>query len=353
MLKKLFLVLVVVLVVFGVSGCISIKKEGATTSNLGGAFVTDDRFETWKHRSQLMTPGETPGSIANTDIYFMRFDPSDEKALYAGTREDGLYYSYNSGAGWMKSEKLPAGFVRDTVVDPKDKCTIYSAVNNKVYKSEDCARTWARVFHSDNNANVVTSLDVDWFDSNIIWAGMSDGTLMKSMNKGTSWEKNNKFVKRVNKIVIDPNDSRVVYVGVIGTGLFKTENKGEDWVDLNKAMKDFKNSKNYYDFVVSTSSKGVILYGSKFGIIRSLDGGVTWAEVKLLTQAGTEIIYSMAIDPSNANYIYYGTDKAMYKSIDGGSSWVVKNMPTTRVAGEIMVHPKNGSVVYVGVKSIE
>jgi len=60
--KSLFLSLLLVVMV-GVTGCITIKKQAVETSNLGGVFLSADRIETWATRSQLMTPGELPGSI--------------------------------------------------------------------------------------------------------------------------------------------------------------------------------------------------------------------------------------------------------------------------------------------------
>ena len=52
--------------------------------------------------------------------------------------------------------------------------------------------------------------------------------------------------------------------------------------------------------------------------------------------------------------MYYSTVKAIYKTIDGGDTWVVKKTPTTRVAGEIMVHsdPEKSAQVFVGAKEL-
>ncbi len=343
---------VVLILIFSATGCITLKKQAAAPSKLGGAFFTDDRFETWKHRSQLMTPGETPGTIGGVDVYFMKFDPSDSDAIYVGTRADGLYYSYNGGLGWMKSERLPAGLVRDLAVDNKNKCRLYAAVDTRIFKSEDCARSWVQIYYTDNAEKLVTALAIDWYDPNVIYSGLSDGSVLKSENMGVSWRMVNQLKKRIFKIMVDPHDSRNVYVGVESTGLFKSMDKGETWQDLNKAMKDYKESKSYYDFDLSVTVKNMIIYANKYGLLRSLDGGDTWLEVKLLTPPASEIIYSLAIDPTNANYIYYSTNSAVYKTLDAGVNWVVKKTPTTRVASEIIVHPKEPAKIFVGVKEI-
>ena len=348
--NKILITLLAAIILVGASGCIKFTKQPTTQSKLGGVFFTDDRFETWKTHSLLMTPGETAGSISGVDVYTMKFDPSDNEAIYVATRADGLYYSYNGGAGWNKSNKLPAGFIRDIVVDPSSKCVVYAAVENKLWKSNDCGRTWQNIYYTDNAEKKIAAMDIDWYDSKTLYAGLTDGSFIKSENSGVSWQLIQKFDTRVNKIIVDPFDSRNIYLGILTGGLYKATEKGKVVEDLNKAMKDFKSAKTYYDFDLSRSSKNIIVYANKFGLLRSLDGGVTWSEVKILTPPATETIYSVAIDPSNANYLYYSTDTAVYKTIDGGKNWVVKKTPTTRVVSSILVHPKEGNKILVGVK---
>lgn len=338
--------------VFGVAltGCITIKKKTTETTNLGGVFVTEDRFETWKHSSLMMTPGETPGSIGDVDVLFMKFDPSDNNAMYLGTRRSGMFYSYNSGKGWSKASTLPDGLIRDLAIDPDDKCTLYVGLAEKIYKSDDCSRTWESVWFSDDGSREVAAMAVDWYDSNIVYAGLTDGSLLKSSNKGETWDLLRQFKNRVHKISIDPNDSRTVYVMVSNIGMYRTPDKGENWKNLNAGMKDFDDSNQALDFVVAKEPKDMLLYASSYGILKSLDGGETWAKVNLNTLKGEERIYDVAIDLSNSNYIYYSTDRALYKSLDGGESWANKKMPTTRVASELLIHPEKGNRIFMAVK---
>lgn len=351
--RKISFGLLLIVVLVGTTGCITVNngKKTVAPTDLGGVFISGDRIETWTNKSLLMTPGAKDGSISAVDVYVLRQDPSDAKAIYMGTRANGLYYSYNEGAGWNKADTLPAGFVRDIVVDAKNKCVIYAAVNNKIFKSEDCARTWGQVFYADSDTKFISAMDGDWFDSKVVYAGLIDGTFLSSSDSGKTWKKLKQFSQRVNKIIVDPNDSRIVYAGMLSVGLFKSVDKGVTWVDFKKEMKAFGNTADFYDFDVSKNIKNEIIYGSKFGLLKSADAGATWTELKLLTKKNTEIIYSITIDPKNGNYIYYGTDKAVYKSLDGGVSWTVKKLPTTRWVGDLLVNAKDGKYIYMGVKA--
>lgn len=346
--KKSLFISLIVLLLFGATGCIKIKKDTVQTGNLGGVYASSDRMETWKHSSLLMTPGETPGSIGGVNSYFIKFDPSDDKAMYLGTRENGLYYSYNGGIGWTQSKGLGTeSYIRDIAIDAKNKCRLYALMGTKVYVSQDCARTWDETFFTDSSAKYTSVVAVDWFDPKVVWVGLSDGSLHKSEDAGVSWRPIKKFKKRIRKISIDPFDSRRLFVGVVDAGLYKTEDKGESWAYLNEGMKDFKGHGEYYNYAISAGSENLVIYASKFGLLRSLDGGTTWSEIDILSRSGEEIIYSVVIDPKNANNIYYATDKALYKSLDGGTNWIVKKMPTTRIARELVVHPKDGTKIYM------
>ena len=350
MFKKGLIVMVALVAMVGATGCIKVKKQVAETNNLGGVFLSSDRIENWSHRSLLMTPGETPGSIGNVNAYFIKFDPSDANYMFLGTQENGLFYSYNGGAGWVPVKGLEENsFIRDFVVDPKNKCRSYAAKGTKLYRSDDCLRTWREILFTDNASKYISAVDVDWFEPKTVWVGMSDGTLHRSDDYGESWKPIKTFANRVRKITVDPADSRKVFIGVSETGLYKTDNKGETWNFLNDGMKDYKGSNKYYDYVVSSGSKDLVLYASSHGVLRSLDGGLTWKALEILSKPGEEQIYTMAVDQKNANNIYYATDKALYKTLDGGTNWIVKKMPTTRIARELIVHPTDGTKVFMGV----
>jgi len=348
MFRKISLLVVMVVVLVGVTGCIQIKKQTATTSNLGGVFVSSDRAETWTHHSLLMTPGETAGSIGAVDTYFLNVDPSDNNALYLGTFANGLYYSWNAGAGWNKVEKLGDGMIRDLVVDSKDKCQMYVAKESKIFKSEDCTRTWKEIWYSDNAEKIVSALALDWFDSKIVYAGLSDGSLLKSSDYGRSWTALKNFGSRIRELIVDPFDSRILYVGTMDKGLFRTVDKGESFDSLLEGMKDYRGANVYSGLQVSPKSKGLLIYASQYGLLRSLDGGTTWAKIGLTSGAG-EKIYALALDPSNTNILYYSTDQAFYKSLDGGSNWSVKRMPSTRIARDLFIYPTDPKRVYMGV----
>ena len=87
---------------------------------------------------------------------------------------------------------------------------------------------------------------------------------------------------------------------------------------------------------------------SKYGLIRSKDGGASWEPLTLLTKAGSVEIDSLALDPKNANRLYYGTASTFYKSEDGGATWSTKKLPTSRAGAALLVDAGDSNVVYLG-----
>ncbi|MFA6537495.1 MAG: YCF48-related protein, partial [Patescibacteria group bacterium] len=230
---------------------------------------------------------------------------------------------------------------------------LYAALESRLYKTEDCARTWKSAYYSDSSTRLVTAVAVNPDAPEKVYTGLSDGSLMLSSDHGMTWKVVKKFSTRVQRIIFDPQNSNILYVGITTDGLWKSLDGGITWDNLNKAMKDFSGAQTYLDFTISAKNSNFLLYSNQYGLLRSLDGGITWSQVKLLTRAGGEVIYSIAIDPSNDKNLYYATNSAVYKSLDGGENWAVKKMPTTRVGQDIIIQPSSPSRIFMGVKTVE
>src|SRR5690348_16130285 len=103
--------------------------------------------------------------------------------------------------------------------------------------------------------------------------------------------------------------------------------------------------------------KVTLLVGSASGgVWMSEDGGTTFKPV--FDKQPVKSIGAVAIDPSNEHVMWVGTGESwtrnsvsigngVYKSTDGGETWTNVGLPTTERITRILVHPKNGNIVYV------
>ena len=221
--------LVLILPIF-LSGCISVSSKN--TSSLGGFFLTNDQGENWGHRTSMYVSDGEPKTFSGTNITKIAFDPQDEEAIYLGTQNNGIFYSYNYGKGWH-STLAYKGTVNDIVVHPQDKCTVYAAAHNKIWKTEDCSRTWTDIYFESRNEQYVTSLNINYANPDIIYAGTSGGSFLRSLDRGKSWDVLRRFDNSVKQIVVqNHSDSNIIYAITKSTGVFRSGDGGVSWENL-------------------------------------------------------------------------------------------------------------------------
>jgi photosystem II stability/assembly factor-like uncharacterized protein len=155
--------------------------------------------------------------------------------------------------------------------------------------------------------------------------------------KGLKWRSIGPFRGgRANAIAGDPQNQMVYYVGYTGGGIGKTEDGGITWKNISDGF--FKVG-NIGDIAVCESDPNVIYVGTGEhavrgvmtsygdGVYKSTDGGKTWKNIGL---EKTRHISDVIIHPNNPDVVYVGaqgpvhgpsSDRGVYKSLDGGATW--------------------------------
>jgi len=316
----------------------------------GGMFRTKDKGVAWTQLKTLNV-GAKQGSIANVGIATLAIDPQDTKAVYAGTEQNGVIYSLDGGDSWEPAQGLTSGRVPAVAVDPKDKCTIYATRGNQVFKTSNCSRDWTAVYF-DPRSITFTSIVVDWFNPNVLYAGTSDGDIVKSENAGATWRVAHRIDGyKINMIAMDPRDSRIVYAATDRAGLLKTSDGGATWSQIRKELQEFESAQRANIVLPDPSVANRVYTVSKYGILQSDDGGATWKALKLPTPSGTVDMKAFAVNPKDSRELVYATDKAVIWSTDGGQTWTPKKLPTSRGASIILYDPSStaaAATIYLG-----
>lgn len=335
------------LVLFG-QGCFGGSKPA--TGPDGGVWKTTDRGQTWANKRALVQGSKVTTGAALLDLVTLTFDPQDNAALYAGTAQNGLVYSLDAGESWQAMKGLSSGQVNAVAVDPKNKCTVYATRANEIVKTVTCGRDWTRVFFDPQTSKVITRLAVDWFNPTIIFAGTSEGDILKSQDGGASWLSAARVDgTRITDIDIDPRDSRLVYVGTLGNGIWKTIDGGATWTQINKQFgEDLREARRVTQVVLDPKAANTLFVVSKYGIIRSEDQGETWTALKLTSPPGTIQISALAIDPNDPKKMIYTGSTSVAFTSDAGTTWTVKKLPTTKAGSALLIDPKDGNIVYLG-----
>ena len=328
--------------------------SGTTSTNLadGGVYKSLNKGKNWTQKTLIQTVG-TKRSFSNIDVVSLGFDPSDNKAIYAGSFENGLFYSYDGAESWQVATSLGKISVTNVAIDPVNKCLIYATAANKVFKSEDCSRNWAQVYYDNDIKTIITSLVIDYTNSNNVFIGTSNGDIIRSSDKGVSWRALDRFDSEVDKIVIGPVSSKIMFAGTKAKGIFRSTNGGDTWDSLSSKLENFDSSSRFRDLVIVKAEIATIFLATNYGLLKSTDDGNTWLKIELLTAEEEAKIYSIAINSSNADEIYYTTGTTFYSSLDGGKNWTSKKLPTSRVGFKLLIDSKNPAIVYLAANKIK
>ncbi|MFH1631761.1 MAG: hypothetical protein ABIA47_01910 [bacterium] len=333
-------------------GCLGFGGE--STSSNGGMFRTDDSGVTWTQLSALPSASGV-GSIAGVNVTSIEVDPNDNSAIYIGTVSNGMFFSLDSGTTWQRPEDSEAsdGTVLDVEVDEENICTIYVLKPSRILKSNSCSRGFSSIYVETRSDEELTSFAVDWFDTNILWAGTSAGDVLKSTDAGANWTTVGRVGDDVMAIMVSNADSRIVLVGTEAKGLFRTTDGGENWTEFEDDLrKEFRNSDDVFGFT-QTASGGTVAMNTKYGLLVSTDKGASWKAVPLVTSPGEVRVWGVALDPKDGNTIYYGTSEIFYTSTSGGSSWATQELPSSRAPKAMLVHPLYTDNIFVGFASVD
>jgi len=365
--KKLIITSILLLALF-LGGCSVNIKSKSGGGNDGGVYVSPNKGDTWKQMVMVPSIDGRTKDIGFVNVNSLEMDPNDSAAVYLASDEFGLYYTYDINNGWNKVEQLGSNTVLDVEVDPKEKCKLYVALDNKVMKTTDCSRSWKQIYLVPNQEFRISDVAVDHFNTSHIYIATSAGDLIKSIDNGQNWRTIQRFNNPIKEVIINPQDSREVYVATSKNELyrfnansnlsyeeltqFRNRLDGTNWRNISKGLESYEIGNKFVSLEFSKDGQDII-WASNKALLRSPDGGLSWLPLDLLTLSEETNIKAMAINPDNAEEIYYGTDSVFVKSIDGGATWSVNDLPSGRVTSDIVIDYKNTKILYLAVARAE
>ena len=166
-------------------------------------------------------------------------------------------------------------------------------------------------------------------NASTLFVGSASGGLWKTTTGGTggpngiSWTyvPTGYPVLGVGAIAINPKNSNEIY---IGTG--EVYNKNEKGPTAGGHIRTYRG-----------------FYG--IGILKSTDGGVTWAPVLSFAQNNLVGVFDMLVNPSNPNTVFAATTEGTYRTNDGGTTWNL--IHGIAMATDLAMKPTDTSVLYL------
>ncbi len=324
----------------------------------GGIWKTTDGGLSWHNISDGFFQTGTIGDIAIAE--------SDPNVIYAGSGEhavrgvmtsygDGVYKSTDGGATWKNMGLSNTRHIADIVIDPRNPDHIWVAAQGTVhgpssdrgvYKSTDGGITWRKtLFINDSTGISSLSLDMNnprilyaasWQHQRLPWTVNSGGpgcALWKSTDGGETWNKiTNGLPAQLGKmgIAVSRANSNRVFAIVesekVKSGLYRSDDGGNSW-NLLSTNQDISARSWYYMEVTADPLNENIVYVMNAPLMRSIDGGKTFAPVRI--QHGDT--HDLWINPRNSNNIALADDGGGSISYNQGASWSsLNNQPTAQ-----------------------
>ncbi len=357
-----FSLLLIAVVLLSSACSISTTNNKVSGSN-SSIFLSTNSGNTWRPLVSVPSLSGRPGSIADLNVNVLRIDPEDNLAVYLASFDHGLYYTYKITEGWHPVTSLPAQTVNDVQINPSNKCIIYTALANRVYRSSDCTRTWKQIYFDNNPGVKVNTIAIDYYNPRNIYLGTSRGEIIKTIDTGQSWRTIQRLPTGIAKLIISPRDSRLIFVASNKNEIYSFQSNTNtnannsidveqnflvnNWTSLNDVLKDFNLGHVFKDLVINPVDNAMYLATNKL-ILRSPDDGITWENIKLLQPEKDAVINAIALNPKDPKEIYYVTNTTFFRSTDRGVSWTTKKLPTSRAGRALLLDFKNPRNIYLG-----
>jgi photosystem II stability/assembly factor-like uncharacterized protein len=129
----------------------------------------------------------------------------------------------------------------------------------------------------------------------------------------------------------------------------KSADAGTSWTQISKQFGDeYRDARRATAVVIDPKAVNTLYVVSKYGIIKSEDGGSTWKALNLTAPPETIKINALAIDPNDNKKMVYTGPTTFTLTNDGGVTWTAKKLPTTQVGSTLLIDPKNSDIIYLG-----
>ena len=271
-------------------------------------------------------------------------DPNHAATIYAiwtGRSPTRLYQSTDGGTSWHRIELHGAFQPRWVMSLDVTSGALYATASTPgVYKSLDEGRTWSYAGLHDQRPWDVR------VDAGTLYASVEDGSLLQSTDGGGTWKPVGSGAHLPGgNIVSDPRNPSIVYG--IGDGVVKSVDGGHTWAAADNGVV----STLIPSLVLQPGSSKVIYAGGYGQVFTSTNSGRTWRRGNV--ELGNGPIVSLAVDPQNRRTVYAGTDwSGLFKSTDAGINWkpVETGLPV-KSFGAVAIDPQRPRTVYVGATS--
>ena len=194
-------------------------------------------------------------------------------------------------------------FIAPYSIDPNDSKTLVAGTY-RIFKTTDRAENWSSISGdltgdgTGAEGAYVSTVIIAKGNSNVIYAGCSNGKVQVTTNGGTNWNLRNSnlpnaYCSRITTYPDDPASAIAVFSGFMeNQKVFKTTNYGVNWTNISN---DLPNIPVNCIFINPNNTDNLFI-GTDLGIFISTNGGTNWVIESSLPKVRTDDLDYRASD---------------------------------------------------------
>ncbi len=295
------------------------------------AVSSEDGGKTWRQGPQT----SLPHAAARLTV-----SPINRQRAWLAAYEAGVYRTDDGGDTWTRADTYPSDYAHSVLADPSSADSVYvGSEPAALFRSDDGGSSWAECagfravpesdnwgFHAPTRDSHIRDLVVSPVDSDLLFAGIEVGGVVRSSDGGNSWQQMPGLDDDIHCLHLGTDRARRVYAAT-ASAPYRSSDGGDNWEKINDGLArrytlHIAAAPDDADQVLVTVSENARRKAPQF--YRSTDGGQTWQLVQGLGE-GEEpesMVVAFEWDPASPNDVYAGTDGGqLYHSGDRGETW--------------------------------
>ena len=218
----------------------SLMFAGTGTPTTPAIYRSEDGGRSWDHRQ--MEIAATCPAVGIPRPTGIAIDPMNSRNVWVGFEVDGVRHSEDGGDTWRRVDDIPNPDVHSVVVAGGPSKTVYTLVNDDVWRSADDGETWQPARARETFPwHYVRGIAVKPSDPSTVFVAVGDatpgrtGAIMRSRDAGSTWTSLNLPVQPNSAmwtVSIPAAEPETMFASSRYGYLYRSDDGGDSWRKL-------------------------------------------------------------------------------------------------------------------------